>query len=81
VSQRLDSSRLPHVIQRYGVPAPREDQYRRHDQAVYSMWMHFVTFCSLEVRFETEVSLRLIRCEAAHAIPNVKITLLLAGNS
>ena len=48
ISQRLDIFRLPHVIQRYGVPAPQDDQYRRHDQAVYSMWMIFVSFCSLD---------------------------------
>ena len=36
------------MIQRYGVPCPQDNQYRRHDQAVYSMWMHFVTFCSGE---------------------------------
>ena len=48
ISQRLDIFRLPHVIQRYGVPAPQDDQYRRHDQAVYSMWMTFVSFCSLD---------------------------------
>jgi hypothetical protein len=47
VNQRLDSSRQPHVIQRYSVPPPQQDQYHRHDAAVYSMWMHFVTFCGL----------------------------------
>ena len=48
VSHRLDSNRQPHVIQRYGVPSPLDNQYRLHDQAVYSMWMHFVTFCSID---------------------------------
>ena len=55
ISQRLDSFRLPHVIQRYGVPIPQDDQYRRHDQAVYSMWMHFVTYCSLDNESEGDV--------------------------
>ena len=45
VAAKLDSSRQPHVIQPYNVPAPMNDQYARHDQAVYSMWMHFVDFC------------------------------------
>ena len=49
VNQRVDNNRQPHVIQRYHVPSPRNDQYCRHDQAVYSMWMHFVIFCSMEV--------------------------------
>ena len=48
VNYRLDSNHQPHVIQRYGVPCPQNNQYRRHDEAVYSMWMHFVTFCSME---------------------------------
>eukprot|EP00401_Gymnodinium_catenatum_P078712 CAMPEP_0117483218 /NCGR_PEP_ID=MMETSP0784-20121206/13824_1 /TAXON_ID=39447 /ORGANISM="" /LENGTH=321 /DNA_ID=CAMNT_0005277743 /DNA_START=13 /DNA_END=978 /DNA_ORIENTATION=- len=45
VSSKLDNNRQPHVIQSYSVPLPQNDQYRRHDGAVYSMWMHFVDFC------------------------------------
>lgn len=45
VAAKLDSSRQPHVIQSYNVPEPQNDQYARHDQSVYSMWMHFVDFC------------------------------------
>lgn len=45
VSTKVDSSKKPHVIQSYHVPAPQNDQFRRHDQAVYSMWMHFVDYC------------------------------------
>lgn len=46
VASKLDSNRQPHVIQSYVVPSPQQDQFYRHDQAVYSMWMHFVDFCS-----------------------------------
>lgn len=35
----------PHTVQPYCVPVPQQDQYRLHDAAVYSMWMHFVDFC------------------------------------
>jgi hypothetical protein len=45
VAQKLDNNRQPHVIQPYNVPSPQSDQFRRHDEAVYSMWMHFVDFC------------------------------------
>ena len=45
VSAKLDNNRQPHVIQPYNVPPPQNDQFRRHDEAVYSMWMHFVDFC------------------------------------
>lgn len=45
VAAKLDTNRQPHVIQPYSVPLPQADQYRRHDTAVYSMWMHFVDFC------------------------------------
>ena len=47
VNQKCDMNRQPHVIQRYNVPSPQNDQFRRHDQAVYSMWQHFVTACGL----------------------------------
>lgn len=46
VAAKLDSNRQPHVIQQYVVPAPQTEQYRNHDEAVYSMWMHFVDFCA-----------------------------------
>lgn len=46
VASKLDNNRQPHVIQNYIVPPPQSDQFYRHDQAVYSMWMHFVDFCS-----------------------------------
>ena len=45
VAQKMDTSRQPHVIQPYVVPVPQNDVYRKHDEAVYSMWMHFVDFC------------------------------------
>jgi hypothetical protein len=45
ISQKLDSTRQPHVIQPFNVPMPINDEYCRHDQAVYSLWMHFVDFC------------------------------------
>lgn len=46
VSKRLDANDRPHVIQRYNLPLPQDSADSRHDQAVYSMWMHFVSFCS-----------------------------------
>jgi hypothetical protein len=45
ISAKLDNNRQPHVIQPYNVPIPQNDQFKRHDEAVYSMWMHFVDFC------------------------------------
>lgn len=35
-------------MQHYCVPAPKDDEYRLHDQAIYSMWMHFVTLTAME---------------------------------
>lgn len=46
VAAKQDNNRQPHVIQPYTVPPPQNDQYLRHDQAVYSMWMHFVDLCA-----------------------------------
>lgn len=37
----------PNAFQEYNVPYPQNDHYKRHDESVYSMWMHFVTFCSV----------------------------------
>lgn len=34
------------MVQEYNVPHPQQDRYRRHDQAVFSLWMHFVELCS-----------------------------------
>jgi hypothetical protein len=45
VASKLDANRQPHVIQSYSVPLPQNDQYRKHDACVYSIWMHFVDFC------------------------------------
>ena len=42
---RQDFTNQPQVAQRYSVPIPEDDQYFHHDQAVYSIWMHFVTYC------------------------------------
>ena len=74
VNQRVDYNRQPHVIQRYHVPSPQNDQYCRHDQAVYSMWMHFVIFCSMEL--ESANSHRHAEAEiAAFAHPRYKYPL------
>lgn len=45
VNSRLDGNQQPHVVQEYSVPVPRQDQYEKHDRALYSLWMHFVDFC------------------------------------
>ena len=74
VCQRVDYNRQPHVIQRYHVPSPKNDQYCRHDQAVYSMWMHFVIYCSMDL--ETSNSHRHAEAEiAAFAHPGYKYPL------
>ena len=71
VCQRVDYNRQPHVIQRYHVPSPKNDQYCRHDQAVYSMWMHFVIYCSMKL--ENSNSHRHAEAEiAAYAHPGYK---------
>ena len=46
VSRRLDTSGQPHVIQQYNVPSPQNDQFRQHDESIFSLWMYFVDFCS-----------------------------------
>ena len=74
VCQRVDYNRQPHVIQRYHVPSPKNDQYCRHDQALYSMWMHFVIYCSMDL--ETSNSHRHDEAEiAAFAHPGYKYPL------
>ena len=85
VNQRVDNNNQPHVIQRYHVPSPQNNQYRRHDEAVYSMWMHFVIYCSLDP--ESINSHRQIEAEiAAFAHPQYEYplestnTLLLASS-
>ena len=41
----MDSYRKPAVFQEYNVPFPQNDIYQRHDETIYSVWMHFVMFC------------------------------------
>ena len=41
----MDSYRKPAVFQEYNVPYPQNDIYQRHDETIYSVWMHFVMFC------------------------------------
>lgn len=36
-------SNQPHVVQQYNVPHPKF----KHEEAIYSIWMHFVEFCHL----------------------------------
>ena len=38
-------SNKPNAFQEYNVPYPQNDQYKHHDESIYSIWMHFVTFC------------------------------------
>ena len=74
VNQRVDYKSQPHVIQRYHVPSPQNDQYCRHDQALYSMWMHFAIFCSMDL--EKSNSHRYAEAEiAAFAHPGYKYPL------
>jgi hypothetical protein len=50
LSQRLDGSGQPQVVQPYIVPPASSEAHRRHDDAVYSLWMHFVDYCSTQAR-------------------------------
>jgi len=42
---RLDNHGKPRVIQQYHVPPPQSNDYKAHDEAVYSLWNNFVEFC------------------------------------
>ena len=56
VSRQMDSSgRKPTVFQEYNVPLPQNDVYSRHDQCVYSVYMHFVVLCMSIIRHAREV--------------------------
>ena len=46
VASYLHENKQPSVSQPYEVPLPDGDLYRRHDEAMYSMWMHFCDFCA-----------------------------------
>jgi len=47
VSRQMDptNGRKPSTFQEYNVPLPQNDVYCRHDQCVYSLYMHFVVAC------------------------------------
>lgn len=69
VSTKLDNNRQPHVIQPYVVPPPQNDQYRRHDEAVHSMWMHFVDFCMATAESQHVQNADSAPCFAAPDLP------------
>jgi hypothetical protein len=69
VAQKLDNNRQPHVIQPYNVPSPQPDQFRHHDEAVYSMWMHFVDFCLATGESTNVPYANLAPCFAAPDLP------------
>lgn len=52
VNRKLDMKNQPTVSQNYEVPIPQNDEYRRHDEAVFSMWNHFVEYCTLLLSIE-----------------------------
>ncbi len=52
VNRKLDMKNQPTVSQNYEVPVPQNDEYRRHDEAVFSMWNHFVEYCTLLLSIE-----------------------------
>ena len=41
-----DENKQSSVSQPYEVPLPDSELYRRHDEAMYSIWMHFCDFCA-----------------------------------
>jgi hypothetical protein len=44
VTMKLDGHQ-PHVIQHYQTPYPKEDSYKLHDRALYSVWYNFLDSC------------------------------------
>ena len=47
VRNRLDSSRNPHVVQKYDVPGKtqwKDNDTSIHESAIYSMWMHLTEY-------------------------------------
>lgn len=69
VAAKLDNNRQPHVIQPYQVPPPQSDQFHRHDEAVYSMWSHFVDFCIANSESQHAVNADLAPVFAAPDLP------------
>jgi len=39
-----------HNFRPYSIPPPKNDQFRMHDQALYSIWMHYVEFCRVAAK-------------------------------
>lgn len=44
-SSNAATKNMEHNFHPYSVPAPKNDQYKLHDQALYSMYMYHVDFC------------------------------------
>lgn len=44
-STTIHDKKANHNFRPYNIPQPKVDQFRMHDQALYSIWMHYVEFC------------------------------------
>ena len=44
-STTVHDKKANHNFRPYNIPPPKGDQFRNHDQALYSIWMHYVEFC------------------------------------
>jgi hypothetical protein len=73
IAAKLDSNRQPLVIQHYTVPPPRNDSFQQHDEAVFSMWMHFVDFCTACI--ETSRTARIVDCSPCFLAPDVMMNM------
>ncbi len=71
-SQHLDRNGQPSVVQEYNLPPPQCDQYQRHDEAIYSLWMHFVDFCQA-VAYASTLEGRLFDKHPTFCAPNVAV--------
>lgn len=55
-SGEVSSRNLEHNFHPYAVPVPQNDQYRLHDQALYSLWNHYVEFCRANSKMQHKMA-------------------------
>jgi hypothetical protein len=76
VAGKLDANRQPHVIQPYIVPPAVNDEFTRHDEAVHSLWMHFVDLCAATAASTNIQDCESMPCYMAPDIPTNAYTKL-----
>ncbi len=53
--ENIFNKKTDHNFRPYAVPTPKNDQYKQHDQALFSLWNHYVEYCKTTIKTSKNV--------------------------